>query len=95
MSREDSNAINAEQEALSTNAEQLVAKNLVRRWIIIQNLDSSIDVYLGHNDAVSSTTGVRLRAGESIRLDTSAAIWMEAASGTPTVAFIEGLWAAS
>ena len=90
--RENANTINAEQEALSTTAEELVGAKRTRRWIIIQNLDTSIAVYVGHDNTVGPTTGLPLAAGESTRLDTTAAVWMEAASGTPTVAFIEGLW---
>lgn len=85
------NGIRAAQEALSTNAEELVPYRPQRYRITIKNLEASdgIVVYVGHNNTVSSTTGMPLAGGESIALYTSAAVWMEAASGTPTVAFIE------
>jgi hypothetical protein len=84
-----SNALNVEQEALSTTQEEVVPARLTRKRVIIKNLDTAIAVYVGFDDTVASTTGMELKAGESITLETTAAIWMEAASGTPTVSFLE------
>lgn len=85
------NGIFADQEALSTTAEMLVPYRPQRYRITIQNLEATdgIVVYVGHDNTVGPTTGVALAGGQSIALYTSAEVWMEAASGTPTVAYIE------
>ena len=81
------NGFFVDQEALSTSAEELLPARTQTYRTTIKNLDSSITVYVGHSDAVSSSNGMPLRAGESISLYTTAAIYMIAASGTPTVAY--------
>lgn len=82
-------SLNIEQEALSTTQETLVAARATRRSVFVQNLDASITVYIGFDTTVSSTTGIRLKAGEGLSLNTRAAIFAIAASGTPTVSFAE------
>ena len=79
------------QNALSTTAERVdsAAASPTRRSILIQNLDAAITVYWGAADTVTSATGGRLIAGSSVRLYTQAAVYMIAASGTPTVAITE------
>jgi hypothetical protein len=91
MARSEYGAPNfaASQNALSTTAEKVFEERETRRYAVIKNTDASIVVGIGATDAVSTTTGMTLAAGESIRLDTTAAIWMESASGTPTVALLE------
>lgn len=79
----------ADQEALSGTAEMLVPRRPQRYRITIKNIDGSITVYVGHDLNVGPTTGMALLAGESISLYTSDEVWMEAASGTPSVAYIE------
>lgn len=81
------NGFFVDQEALSGTAEELLPARAHTYRTTIKNLDSSIVVYVGHDTNVTSSTGMPLRAGESISLFTSAAIWMIAASGTPTVAY--------
>ena len=81
--------VSTEQEALSTTAEEAFGERLTRRSGIIQNLDSTITVYVGVNAQVASTTGRRLLAGESMPWNSTAAVWAVAASGTPSVAFVE------
>ena len=78
-----------EQEALSTTPEEAFGERLTRRAGIIQNLDGTITVYVGVNAQVASTTGFRLLAGESMPWYSTAAVWAVAASGTPSVAFVE------
>ena len=77
------------QNALSTTAEEAFAARSTRRSGIIQNLDATITMYVGANGQVSSTTGARLLAGESMPWYSTRAVWMVAASGTPSAAFIE------
>lgn len=77
-----------DQEALSTTAEQVLAVNSVRRRVVIKNLDSAITVYIGKFN-VSSSNGLELKPGESIALHTTASIHAIAASGTPSIAWLE------
>jgi hypothetical protein len=56
--------------------------------VIIKNIDSSITVYIGEG-TVTSSNGLPLLAGESVALETTAAVNAISASGTPTLAYIE------
>ena len=77
------------QNALSTNAEAIFAARPTRTRAVVKNTDSSITVYIGEADTVTSSTGISLLAGESIALFTTAAVYAIAASSTPTVALLE------
>lgn len=79
----------ATQNALSTTAEAIFAARPTRTRAVVKNIDSSITVYVGEADTVTSSTGMSLLAGESISLFTTAAVYAIAASGTPTVALLE------
>lgn len=80
--------INNGQVALSTTAATLVAARTGRRRVTILNMDAAITIYIG-KATVTSGNGFPLIAGASIRLETSALIQGIAASGTPTVAYVE------
>lgn len=71
----------------STSAASIAAR-ATRRGITVRNLDSSITIYIG-GVGVTSSTGMPLKAGESIAIDTSAAVYYIAASGAPILAFLE------
>jgi hypothetical protein len=77
------------QNTLSTTAEVLAAQRSGRRRITIRNHDGSILVYVGNSAGVTSGTGFALGAGATIELESDAAVYMIAASGTPLVSFIE------
>lgn len=77
-----------DQEALSTTAEEVIARNSNNRRAIIRNIDEAITVYIGSSDAVTSSNGFPLKADEVITLELMGAVWMIAASGTPSVAYI-------
>lgn len=81
------NGFFVDQEALSVTAEALLPARAQTYRTTIKNIDASITVYVGYDENVSSSNGMPLRAGESISVFTSAAIWMVAASGTPSVAY--------
>lgn len=66
-----------------------IAAHATRRGITLRNLDSSLSVYIGSTNTVNASTGMLLKAGESISLDTTAAIYVYAASGSPIVADVE------
>lgn len=77
------------QQPLSTTARQIVsAGNSRQRAAIVRNLDATISIYVGYNSDVSSTTGFLIKAGESLTLNTRAALYGVAASGTPTAGYI-------
>lgn len=80
--------LNSAQVAASTSAQNIAARD-VRRGIVIRNLDASITIYLSGSGLVTSSNGMPLKAGESIAIDTAATIYYIAASGTPTIAYLE------
>lgn len=80
--------------ATSTTSAELIAARAGRAWVIIKNIDASITVYVGTGTVAPSgaTGGLPLLAGESVQLDTSAAINGRSASGTPSIAYVEGYY---
>lgn len=77
------------QVATSTTAGTLIAARATRRSVLFRNLDATISVYIGAASPLTSSTGMLLKAGESVTVDTTALIQVIAASGTPTVAYVE------
>ena len=59
-----------------------------RRSIVLKNLDGGITIYVG-TGTITSANGMELKPGESIELFTTDSVDAIAASGTPTVAYIE------
>lgn len=76
------------QVATSTAAGTLVAARPTRRSVLIRNVDATISVWIGAA-TVTAANGMLLKAGESVTVDTTALIQVIAASGTPTVAYLE------
>jgi hypothetical protein len=72
----------------STTSGTLVAARATRRSVAIRNADASITIYYGAG-TVTSANGFPLKPGESQAVDTTAAINVVAASGTPAVAYVE------
>lgn len=75
------------QVALSTTAASVATVSATRRAITVKNIDATISVYVGIT-GVTSSTGYLLKAGEFVRIESGAAVFAVAASGTPSVAFI-------
>jgi hypothetical protein len=80
--------------ALSTSATALPTTPLVgRQELVIQNLDSSIVIYVGTSTVTNSgaTRGIKLTAGQSMVLQVGqgCAVYAVAASGTPDCAILE------
>lgn len=67
---------------------QLVAARSTRRSVLIRNLDSSNSVYIGRG-TVTSSNGMLLKAGESVSIDTTAAINCIRATGDVVIAYLE------
>lgn len=77
------------QQPLSTTAVQVVPAGTSRQLAaIVRNQDAAISIYIGNTAGVTSTTGILLKAGESITINTRAAIYAVAASGTPTAGYL-------
>ena len=84
------NSLTTGQNALSVTAEVVLAALPGRNFAEVKNADAVISVYLGKDSSVSSSTGHLLKAGEAFGFEAySGAIWAIAASGTPTVTFVE------
>jgi hypothetical protein len=78
------------QNALSTAAEVVLAARNDRLFAQVKNADASINVFIGPTDGVTSANGHLLKPGESLTFPNYiGAIYAVAASGTPTVTFIE------
>jgi hypothetical protein len=82
--------INTTQNALSTTAELVLAARRGRAFCEVKNADAAISVYVSGTDAVTSSNGHLLKAGEAIAFENYIGpIYAIAASGTPTVTTIE------
>lgn len=80
--------LNVAQATASTSAASIAARP-DRRGIVIRNLDAAITIYVSGAPLVSSSNGMPLKAGESISIDTAAAVFYVAASGSPVIAYLE------
>lgn len=67
----------------------LVAANLNRVEVIIHNNGSSTDTVFIGAAAVAADNGVKLAAGEKVTIQTTAAVYLVAETGTPTVSYLE------
>lgn len=65
-----------------------VAERPQRHRVIFKNTDSSITIYLG-TGTVTSANSLPLLAGESVALETTAAVNCLAASGSPVLSVVE------
>ena len=76
------------QVATSTSAATLLAARATRRKVKFKNTDGSITVYIGAA-TVSAANGYPLLAGAEVELTITTLIQAIAASGTPSIAYIE------
>ena len=67
---------------------QLVPARETRRSVLIRNLDSSNSAYIGRA-TVTSSNGMLLKAGESVSVDTTAAINCIRATSDVALAYLE------
>lgn len=77
-----SGSIATSQVTLSTAAQVVIAASTARRSVIVRNTDASISIYVGAA-GVTTTTGMIVKAGEAVTINTTAAIYAIAVSGTP------------
>lgn len=57
-------------------AEEIVAARTVRKSVIVQNADASVDLYIGDDANVTTANGIKVPAGGSIEFnDYNGAIW--------------------
>ena len=79
--------------ALSTSTEEIMAANSDRLYICITNTDASITISLAFGEAAVAGRGIVLHGKEKWEMK-APAIWTGAinaiaASGTPSIAFVE------
>lgn len=76
------------QQPLGATAVQVVPAGTTRQLsALVRNQDASISIYVG-GVGVTANNGILLKAGESITINTIAAIYAVAASGTPTAGYL-------
>lgn len=79
------------EETVTTTATKIIASNLAnRRKVIVQNLGNK-DMFFGHNNSVTTATGIRISAGSSAELEfgPSLDLYGITASGTADVRYLE------
>jgi hypothetical protein len=83
-------ALTHNQNALSTSAEVVIAANSARVYAEITNHDVAINVFLGKDSSLTTSNGYLLAPGKAFGFARyTGPVWAIAASGTPTVSFIE------
>lgn len=74
-------------QSVTTSATNITGTNATRRSVTLKNLGGAV-CYLGAT-GVTTTTGVPLEVGESISIDTTAAVFGITAAGTADVRYIQ------
>lgn len=74
---------------IGTTAAEIVDAHSLRSAILIQNNHASNDLYLGDDDQVTTSTGLHLPAGESMRLHSTRAVWGIASAASTDVRYYE------
>lgn len=54
---------------VDATAEEIVAARTIRKSVIIQNADASVDLYIGDDSSVTTSNGIKVPAGGSITFD--------------------------
>lgn len=85
---EGANNLNNGQVYITGTATLVVPVNASRRSVTIKNQSPSVTIYVGKT-GVTTTTGIELKAGESISIDFVGAIYAISESGLPVIGFIE------
>lgn len=80
--------ISVNQVALSTTAATAVIARATRRGVMLKNLDTAIKIYFGPA-TVTAANGMELKPGESAVINWVGLVQAIAASGTPTLAFVD------
>lgn len=76
------------QVSVGASATQIIAAN-TRQGVVITNPSSSVTVFIGFSNAVTTSNGQELLPGNSITLPVVSAVWAIVATGTQTVSFLE------
>lgn len=77
------------QVSVTSTATLISAQSTAKRHVIIKNHTTSAQTLFIGDSAVTTGTGIELAIGESITIDTEAAIYGRTASGTATVGYFE------
>lgn len=90
MSLHKSNVLYTGQNALSTNAEIVIAARQERLFLKIRNLSTDVVVYVGFTSSVAANSGHAVHFLSEFEMEGyNGPVYMIAASGTPTVTYAE------
>jgi hypothetical protein len=90
MALNKSNVLIATQAALSGTASQVLQPRNERYFLAISNLDAAIQMYIGPTSGVTAANGFRIAPNTTFIMESYVGpLFAIAASGTPTMAFLE------
>jgi hypothetical protein len=75
--------------SVDATAEIIAAARPRRESIIIQNVHATQVLYVGNDANVTSSNGLKVIAGESVRLETKSAIWGVGSGAATDTRFFE------
>jgi hypothetical protein len=75
--------------SIGTAAAVLVAARQARESVLIKNNHASQILYLGGNSSVTSSNGLPLAAGESVRVETRQVVYAIASGASTDVRYFE------
>jgi hypothetical protein len=75
--------------SIGTSAAVLVAARQARESVLIKNNHASQILYLGGNSSVTSSNGLPLAAGESVRVETRQVVYAIASGASTDVRYFE------
>lgn len=76
-------------QSVGTTPIQLLTKQNGRVGALIQNNHASQDVYIGSDANVTSSNGIKVPAGQSVRIAYAGAIWAVASGAGTDVRYFE------
>jgi hypothetical protein len=76
--------------AIGATAAQIVPGRSLRDSVVIQNVHATQVLYLGTNASVTTANGLKLLAGESVRLELAGPVYGIASGADTDVRFFEG-----
>ena len=78
------------QKTLTTAAQSVLSANAGRLYGEVKNMDASINMFIGPDNAVTTANGHLVKPGESFGIENYRGdIWAIAASATPVMSTIE------
>jgi hypothetical protein len=75
--------------SIGTSAAVLVAARQARESVLVKNNHASQILYLGSDSSVTSSNGLPLAAGESVRIESKNVVYAVASGATTDVRYFE------